>query len=229
MATDAEIKRRYRALIREAHPDANAGDPRATARAARINAAFDVIGNAQRRRAYDASTPGAGAPAKRRSNKTYAHWAEQENWEDIVAEHVPAARRKAHAHSEPPRIEPEEIAVDMAELGETPRVRRRVTITNPCACTIVGEVATSEPWVWPPAGRLEIKPGGRIEFDVEFVASKVKFPGISRIVFVSPSWSGAVPVKITGFQAKPRRVIPATEARYVAPGVRARKWARRRV
>jgi hypothetical protein len=229
-ATQAEIKRRYRELIREAHPDANAGDPRATARAARINAAYGVLGNAERRREYDERTGGrAGTRAsmRRRSDKVYAHWAEQENWEDIVAEHVPV-RRKAHAHSDLPRIEPEEIAVDTSELLAERRVRRRLAVTNPCDCTLVGEVAASEPWVWPPAGRFEIKPGERVEFDVEIVASKVRFPGISRVVFVSPTWSGAVPVKITGFQAKPRRVVPATEARYVAPGIRSRKWARRR-
>ena len=35
---DAEIKRRYRQLMREVHPDANADDPQATRKAARINA-----------------------------------------------------------------------------------------------------------------------------------------------------------------------------------------------
>ena len=45
-----EIKRRYRALMRKAHPDANAGDATADAAAAsraaaRFNAAYESLGD----------------------------------------------------------------------------------------------------------------------------------------------------------------------------------------
>ena len=43
-ATDAEIKRSYRTLMREVHPDANVGDPDATRKAARINRAYRDAG-----------------------------------------------------------------------------------------------------------------------------------------------------------------------------------------
>jgi DnaJ-domain-containing protein 1 len=213
-ATADQIKRRYRALMRRVHPDANAGDAQATRAAARINAAYETLGDPARRRDYDVRT----APSKRgrRSDKIYAHWAEQENWEDIVAEHAPL-RRAAHVHRVEPTISPDEIEVDMAELRLSPRARRRIVITNTCDCTLRGDVATSEPWVWGPVGEFVAGPGERIEFDVEIIGSKIRFPGLSRVLFVTRDWTGVVRVKITGFETKRRRVVPLSAARYVPP------------
>jgi hypothetical protein len=209
-----EIKRRYRALMRKTHPDANRGDAAATRTAARINAAYETLGDAQKRREYDART--RGRANGRRSDKTYAHWAEQPDWEDIVAEHAPP-KRPAHAHTEEPLIEPEEIEVDLAELRISPRVRRRIAITNRCDCTIRGDVSTSESWVWGPVGRFTAGPGERIEFDIEVVGSRIRFPGLSRVSFVGTTWSGSVPVKITGFETRRKRVVPLAQGRYVPP------------
>ncbi len=61
-ASAEAIKRRWRDLAREHHPDRAAGDPaeqaRLTARMARINAAYDVLRDPVRRARHDAS-PGA--------------------------------------------------------------------------------------------------------------------------------------------------------------------------
>lgn len=211
-ATPDEVKRRYRALMRKAHPDANAGDAKATRAAARINLAYETLGDAAKRRAYDECTGGAA----KRSRKVYEQWGWQDGWEDTVAEHMPA-RRPVHAHSIEPVIEPAEIEVDLTELRLSPRVRRRIAITNHCDCTIAGSVSTSEPWVWGPVGRFVVGPGKRIEFDIEVVGSKIKFPGLSRVLFVSTTWTGVVPVKITGFETKRRRVVPLANGQYVPP------------
>jgi hypothetical protein len=223
-ATPDEIKRRYRALMRRAHPDANAAaaggdaakaDAAAVTRAAaRINAAYETLGDPAKRRAYDRAT--SGRANGRRSDKTYAHWAEQPDWEDIVAEHAPI-RRPAHVHTDEPTIEPAEIEVDLADLRISPRVRRRIAVTNRCDCTIKGDVSTSEPWVWGPVGHYSLGPGERVEFDIEVVGSKIKFPGLSRVSFVGNTWSGTVPVKITGFETKRRRVVPLAQGQYVPP------------
>ncbi len=211
-ASDAEIKRRYRKLMREVHPDANAHDPQATRKAARLNVAFETLGDAGKRRAYDA----LHHPRSKNGRRHYEFVAEQPDWEDIVAESVPA-RKPAHVHSVAPVIEPDEIEVDMAELRSQARVRRRITVTNRCDCTLTGDVSTSEPWVWGPVGRLTVKPGASAEFDVEIVARKVTFPGISRVLFVTGDWTGVVPVKITGYAPKRRHSYPATETAYVPP------------
>ena len=51
-ATDAEIKRSFRRLAQQWHPDVNA-DPAAQARFKEINEAYQVLSDPQRRQAYD--------------------------------------------------------------------------------------------------------------------------------------------------------------------------------
>lgn len=52
-ATDDEIKRAYRKLARQYHPDANAGDPAAEARFKEISVAYETLSNPEKRRQYD--------------------------------------------------------------------------------------------------------------------------------------------------------------------------------
>lgn len=225
-ATAAEIKRRYRQIMREVHPDANKDDPAATRKAASVNAAFEVLGDAIRRRAYDATlSPRAALRATRRQrDRQYEVWAQEDNWEDIVAENVPA-KRPAHVHDPAPLIQPQEIEVDMAELRGSARVSRTIRVTNRCDCTLMGDVSTSEPWLWGPIGQITVGPHQDVEFQVEVVARKVTFPGISRAQFVTRDWTGTVPVKITGYEPKARRYVRPTESSYVPP--RRRKAVRR--
>lgn len=66
-ATDDEIKRAYRALARQHHPDANPGDPGAEARFKEITVAYEALGNAERRRRYDMFGPEGAAGGRARS------------------------------------------------------------------------------------------------------------------------------------------------------------------
>ncbi|MEU8587052.1 molecular chaperone DnaJ [Streptomyces sp. NPDC048664] len=52
-ATEAEIKKAYRKLAREFHPDANKGNTRAEERFKEISEANDVLGDAKKRKEYD--------------------------------------------------------------------------------------------------------------------------------------------------------------------------------
>src|SRR5579862_4902108 len=52
-ASDADIKRAYRKLARENHPDLNAGNKAAEARFKDINEANEVLSNAETRKKYD--------------------------------------------------------------------------------------------------------------------------------------------------------------------------------
>jgi molecular chaperone DnaJ len=60
-ATADEIKKAYRKLAREYHPDRNSGDKQAEARFKDISQAYDVLGDPDKRKQYDsASGPFAG-------------------------------------------------------------------------------------------------------------------------------------------------------------------------
>jgi molecular chaperone DnaJ len=52
-ATDAEIKKAYRKLAQQHHPDTKQGDPDAEERFKEISAAYDVLGDPEKRKAYD--------------------------------------------------------------------------------------------------------------------------------------------------------------------------------
>ncbi|NGN64638.1 molecular chaperone DnaJ [Streptomyces sp. A7024] len=52
-ATEAEIKKAYRKLAREFHPDANKGDAKAEERFKEVSEANDVLGDPKRRKEYD--------------------------------------------------------------------------------------------------------------------------------------------------------------------------------
>src|SRR5690348_2779039 len=52
-ATEAEIKKAYRKLAREYHPDANKGNAKAEERFKEISEANDVLGDPKKRKEYD--------------------------------------------------------------------------------------------------------------------------------------------------------------------------------
>jgi DnaJ-class molecular chaperone len=52
-ASAAEIKNAFRRAAKRLHPDANKHDPRAAARFAELNAAYEILGEEDKRRAYD--------------------------------------------------------------------------------------------------------------------------------------------------------------------------------
>lgn len=56
-ATEAEIKKAYRLLARQLHPDQNPNDPAGEARFKEVTAAFDVLGDPERRALYDEFGP----------------------------------------------------------------------------------------------------------------------------------------------------------------------------
>src|SRR6476469_4353477 len=52
-ASEAEIKSAYRKLAKKLHPDANKSDPKAAARFSELNAAYEIVGDDDKRKAFD--------------------------------------------------------------------------------------------------------------------------------------------------------------------------------
>ncbi len=52
-ASPAQIKRAYRKLAVELHPDKNGGDPDATAKFASVNNAYEILSDSDKRNIYD--------------------------------------------------------------------------------------------------------------------------------------------------------------------------------
>jgi DnaJ-class molecular chaperone len=52
-ANEAEIKSAYRKLAKKLHPDANKHDPKAATRFAELNAAYEIVGDDEKRKAFD--------------------------------------------------------------------------------------------------------------------------------------------------------------------------------
>src|SRR5829696_1346782 len=52
-ATQDEIKKQYRRLAKKYHPDANANDPKAAEKFKEISEAYNVVGDAEKRKQYD--------------------------------------------------------------------------------------------------------------------------------------------------------------------------------
>src|SRR5262252_1656676 len=52
-ASEAEIKKAFRALAKKHHPDTHANDPKAVKRFQEISVAYDVVGDKEKRAQYD--------------------------------------------------------------------------------------------------------------------------------------------------------------------------------
>src|SRR4028119_1634332 len=52
-ADDAEIKKAYRSLAKQLHPDRNTGNPKAAERFAKVTAAYDLLSDPTKRARYD--------------------------------------------------------------------------------------------------------------------------------------------------------------------------------
>lgn len=71
-ATDDEIRRAFRKLAKESHPDLHPGDKAAEERFKKINAAFAILGEADKRRQFDQGLIDAAGEPRRHYGRAHA-------------------------------------------------------------------------------------------------------------------------------------------------------------
>ena len=64
-ASSEEIKKAYRKLAREYHPDRNPDDPQAEERFKEVQGAYDTLSNPEKRKEYDAGEIGRASCRER--------------------------------------------------------------------------------------------------------------------------------------------------------------------
>ncbi len=75
-ASQDDIRKAYRKAAKETHPDLNPGKPEAEARFKDINAAYDIIGDADKRKRYDAGEIDATGAERAPERHYYREYAE---------------------------------------------------------------------------------------------------------------------------------------------------------
>jgi curved DNA-binding protein CbpA len=63
-ASEAEVKKAFRRLAKEHHPDRNANDPKAKERFSELNGAYEIVGDANKRAQFDRGEIGADGKPK---------------------------------------------------------------------------------------------------------------------------------------------------------------------
>ncbi len=76
-ATDAEIKKAYRKIARDSHPDLNPGDSKAEAKFKAASVAYDLLKDPKMRHRFDAGEIDASGAEKQPERKFYREYAEQ--------------------------------------------------------------------------------------------------------------------------------------------------------
>ena len=79
-ATDEEVKKVYRKLALQFHPDRNKGNPQAEAKIREINAAYEILGNPEARRSYERLRFGGFGPTPQKEE-----WEAEETIDPAVA------------------------------------------------------------------------------------------------------------------------------------------------
>ena len=137
-ADDAEIKRAFRKLARQWHPDANQGDPTAAERFKEIGLAYSVLSDPEKRSRYDrmgaaafeAAESGSGGPAA----GGFAGFGFEDLFESVLGEAFFGGRRRGGpARGNDLRVALQ-ITFEQAAFGTT----REITVPRVEACETCG-------------------------------------------------------------------------------------------
>jgi molecular chaperone DnaJ len=135
-ASAKEIKSAYRKLSREYHPDANPGDKAAEERFKEISAAYDVVGDAERRKEYDEvrrlGPAAAGFPGE---GPTGFRFDDLGDLGDVLGGLFGRGRRNRRGGTGPHRGQDQEAELHLAFEDAVRGVTTTVHLTSEAACS----------------------------------------------------------------------------------------------
>jgi molecular chaperone DnaJ len=137
-STDDEIKKAYRALARQYHPDANPGDDAAEARFKEVSVAYETLRDPEKRRRYDTFGPeGLGAAA--------GFGGGEFGLNDLFDAFFGGdAFGRARGNAGPPRGQDAETVIELTLFEAAFGVTRSLDLSMPVECETCGGVGAAE-------------------------------------------------------------------------------------
>lgn len=136
-ASEDDIRRAYRRLAKENHPDLHPGDKAAEERFKRINAAFAIVGDAEKRRQFDQGLIDASGEPRRHHGRAHAGahagrpGAEDFGFGDIFSDIFGrGGQRGAGAGGYGPRGQDVRYSLEVDFLEAAQGARKRVTLPD---------------------------------------------------------------------------------------------------
>jgi molecular chaperone DnaJ len=135
-ASDDEIKKAYRKLARQHHPDANAGDAAAEERFKEIQNAYDLLSDPEKRQQYDTfgSANGRGGPAGGGFNWSTTEGFDFANLGDLFGGMFGGGVRGGAAEPRGQRGNDVEVQVNLSFEDALQGVETRIPVTLEVAC-----------------------------------------------------------------------------------------------
>jgi molecular chaperone DnaJ len=134
-ATDDEIKRAYRRLARELHPDANGGDPAAEERFKQVTLAYETLRDPERRRRYDMFGPEAARGTGAGGGDPFGGAGFGADLGDLFDTIFGGRGGRSHGPSGPPRGNDLEVALTIEFEEAVFGAQRDVQVRAPVTCS----------------------------------------------------------------------------------------------
>lgn len=135
-ASEDDVRRAYRRLAKENHPDLHPGDKAAEERFKRVNAAFAIVGDTEKRRQFDHGLIDASGEPRRHHGRAHAGahtgrpGAEDFGFGDIFSDIFGRGQRGPGAAGHGPRGQDVRYSLEVDFLEAAQGARKRVTLPD---------------------------------------------------------------------------------------------------
>jgi molecular chaperone DnaJ len=133
-ATQDEVKRAYRRLARELHPDTGHGDPEAEAKFKQVTAAYEVLRDPEKRQRYDTYGPEGAAASAGGAGDPFGFGGINDVFEAFFGG-SPFGGRGGRGPVGPPRGADVEVVADLDFEQAVFGTQHTVVVRTPVACT----------------------------------------------------------------------------------------------